>query len=76
MTNQNSRIPPEMSEALSIGAGYSLLIKGEPGTGKTMLAFEVLDEFGSDNAVYLSTRVSLPALYEQFPWLGNLPALA
>ncbi len=72
MTNQNSRIPPEMSEALSIGAGYSLLIKGEPGTGKTMLAFEILDEFGSDNAVYLSTRVSLPALYEQFPWLEEL----
>jgi len=65
----NSRVPPELNEALSAGTGFSLLIKGEPGTGKTMLAFEILDEFGSDNAVYLSTRVSLPALREQFPWL-------
>lgn len=64
-----SRIPPELRAALSPGAGYSLLIKGAPGTGKTMLAFEILNEFGGENAVYLSTRVSLPALYTQLPWL-------
>ncbi len=64
-----SRIPPELSGALSPGTGYSLLLKGEPGTGKTMLAFEILDEFGGENAVYLSTRVSLPTLYEHFPCL-------
>jgi KaiC/GvpD/RAD55 family RecA-like ATPase len=64
-----SRIPSELREALSAGIGYSLLIKGEPGTGKTMLAFELLDGFGGDNAVYLSARVSIPALYKQFPWL-------
>jgi len=64
-----SRIPPELREALSAGMGYSLLIKGEPGTGKTMLAFEILNEFAGNNAVYLSTRVSLPALHAQFPWL-------
>ncbi|MDI6884946.1 MAG: gas vesicle protein GvpD [archaeon] len=68
-----SRIPPELGEALSTGMGYSLLLKGEPGTGKTMLAFEILDEFGGENAIYLSTRVSLPALYEQFPWLAERP---
>ena len=65
----DSKIPPELREALSAGIGYSLLIKGEPGTGKTMLAFELLDEFGGENAVYLSSRVSVPALYKQFPWL-------
>jgi KaiC/GvpD/RAD55 family RecA-like ATPase len=64
-----SRIPPELSEALSPGVGYSLLLKGEPGTGKTMLALEILTEFGGENAVYLSTRVSLPTLYEHFPCL-------
>ncbi len=64
-----SRIPPEIGKALSTGMGFSLLLKGEPGTGKTMLAFEILDEFGGENAAYLSTRVSLPALYSQFPWL-------
>ncbi len=69
LNDMNSRIPPELRAALSAGEGYSLLIKGEPGTGKTMLAFEMLDEFGGENAVYLSARVSLPALYNQFPWL-------
>ncbi|MBN1762949.1 MAG: AAA family ATPase [Methanomicrobia archaeon] len=64
-----SRIPPELRAALAPGAGYSLLLKGMPGTGKTMLAFEILNEFGGENAVYLSTRVSLPALYTQLPWL-------
>jgi len=65
----NSKIPPELEKALSAGIGYSLLLKGEPGTGKTMLAFELLNEFGGDNAVYLSSRVSVPALFKQFPWL-------
>ena len=73
----NSRLPLEIREALKTGMGYSLLIKGEPGTGKTMLAFEILEEFGGlnefptskANAVYLSARVSVPALYSQFPWL-------
>jgi len=69
MMKMNSRIPPEIGVALSPGAGHSLLLKGEPGTGKTMLAFEILNEFGGENAVYLSTRVSLPAIYNQFPWL-------
>ena len=65
----NTGIPPELENALSAGEGYSLLIKGEPGTGKTMLAFEILDEFGGENAIYLSSRVSLPAIHSQFPWL-------
>ena len=65
----NRGIPPELENALSAGKGCSLLIKGEPGTGKTMLAFEILDEFGGENAIYLSSRVSLPAIHSQFPWL-------
>jgi len=69
MVKMESRKPPEIGKALSTGMGFSLLLKGEPGTGKTMLAFEILDEFGGKNAVYLSTRVSLPALHSQFPWL-------
>jgi KaiC/GvpD/RAD55 family RecA-like ATPase len=71
MMKMESRIPSEIGKALSTGMGFSLLLKGEPGTGKTMLAFEILDEFGSENAVYLSTRVSLPALHSQFPWLED-----
>ncbi|RLG38087.1 MAG: hypothetical protein DRN91_03680 [Candidatus Alkanophagales archaeon] len=60
------RMPPELVEALSSDRGFSLLIKGAPGTGKTMLALEILKEFGDSNGVYLSTRVSPSSLYEQF----------
>jgi DNA helicase TIP49 (TBP-interacting protein) len=48
-------------------AGYSRFIKGELGTGKTMLAFEIFNEFWGNNMVYLSMRVSLPTLFQQFP---------
>ena len=65
----NSRIPQELRVSLSQATGFSLLIKGDPGTGKTMFAFEILNEFKGGNAIYLSTRVSIPALYNQFPWL-------
>ena len=71
-----TKVLPELDEALSSEKGFSLLIKGLYGTGKTMLAFEILNEFGGDNAVYLSTRVSLPALYEQFPWLKERPGFS
>jgi KaiC/GvpD/RAD55 family RecA-like ATPase len=66
-----AKIPPELVDAMSGGKGYSLLIRGAPGTGKTMLALELIRAFGSSNAVYLSTRVSPSSLYEQFPWLGE-----
>jgi len=71
LKNMKGRIPPELEASLLAGKGCSLLVKGEPGTGKTMLAFEILDEFGGENAIYLSSRVSLPAIYSQFPWLED-----
>lgn len=74
--NEKIPLPPEIRAALSLGMGYSLLIKGEPGTGKTMLAFKILEEFEGENAIYLSTRVSPPALYEQFPWLKERPGFS
>ncbi len=67
----NAKIPPELLEALSSRRGFSLLIRGAPGTGKTMLALEMIHLFGDVKAVYLSTRVSPSSLYEQFPWLNE-----
>jgi KaiC/GvpD/RAD55 family RecA-like ATPase len=69
------KIPPELVDALSKDKGFSLLIKGAPGTGKTLLALEIVRMFGSVNAVYLSTRVPKRTLYEQFPWLDALEPL-
>ncbi|MBE0517192.1 MAG: hypothetical protein IBX41_07395 [Methanophagales archaeon] len=63
------KIPPELVDALSKKKGFSLLIKGAPGTGKTILALEIIRMFGCANAVYLSSRVPATSLYEQFPWL-------
>lgn len=62
-------IPSELKEALTSKKGFSLLIKGAPGTGKTLLTLEILKKFGNSSGVYLSSRVSPSSLYEQFPWL-------
>jgi len=48
----------------------TLLIKGEPGTGKTTLALELLGGFGS--GIYVSSRVSKDMLLEQNPQLREL----
>jgi len=39
---ERKRIPQELAEVLLSGMGYSLLIKGAPGTGKTILALEII----------------------------------
>jgi KaiC/GvpD/RAD55 family RecA-like ATPase len=52
-------ILPELDRALSPETGFSLLVKGLPGTGKTIFALSVIAKFGGSDALYLSTRVSL-----------------
>jgi KaiC/GvpD/RAD55 family RecA-like ATPase len=48
----------------------SILIKGEPGTGKTTLALELLRLYGK--GIYVSTRLSKEQSEEQHPALGGL----
>lgn len=61
-------VPQEIIQALE-SRTFSLHIKGDPGTGKTTMALELLRLFPENcRAVYLSTRVSPERLYEQFPW--------
>lgn len=51
-------------------AGNStLLIKGEPGTGKTTLALTLAGLIPSRRVFYLTTRVSREDLLAQFPWV-------
>jgi KaiC/GvpD/RAD55 family RecA-like ATPase len=64
-------ILPELDRALSPETGFSLLVKGLPGTGKTIFALSVIAKFGGSDALYLSTRVSPSSLYKQFPWLNE-----
>jgi KaiC/GvpD/RAD55 family RecA-like ATPase len=66
-------LPAELSQFLN-RRSYSLLIKGEAATGKTILALSILKEFGAaGNYLYLSTRVSPSQLFENHPWLSELP---
>ena len=51
----------------------SLLIKGDPGSGKTTLSLELLNYFRKDMAVfYLSSRVPDHVLIQQFPWVSRM----
>lgn len=65
---ETRNIPPEIMKAVESGEGFSLLIKGAPGTGKTSLALEILKKTKRPG-IYLSTRVSPESLYKHFPWL-------
>jgi len=70
---KESNIPPEIGEFFELLPGQTLLIKGEPGTGKTILSLEILKEICEErNGLYLSTRVSPDKLYELFPWIKSI----
>jgi KaiC/GvpD/RAD55 family RecA-like ATPase len=51
----------------------SLLIRGDPGVGKTTLALELLRMVKNYyKPLYISTRVSLEKLMMQYPWMTNI----
>ncbi|MEM3530421.1 MAG: gas vesicle protein GvpD P-loop domain-containing protein [Nitrososphaerales archaeon] len=67
-----SNIPKELINFLSQESNI-LLIKGKPGTGKTILSLELLNHFReSRNGVYVSTRVTPERLFASFPWLKDV----
>ncbi|MHC1610400.1 MAG: ATPase domain-containing protein [Candidatus Methanospirareceae archaeon] len=63
----------EVESALESMEGYTILVKGAPGTGKTTYAMTLLARLcqGDINAkgVYISTRIDPTAVYKQFPEL-------
>jgi KaiC/GvpD/RAD55 family RecA-like ATPase len=65
-------IPSEIYNAFSReDIGYSLLIKGNAGVGKTTLALSLLNCFEKLEPIYLTTRVAPLSMYSQFPWLKD-----
>ena len=59
----------EVESALKSMEGYTILLKGAPGTGKTTYAVTLLEQLclGDAKGVYISTRIEPAALYKQFP---------
>ncbi len=61
-------LPDELADFLSRDT-YSLLIKGDSGTGKTTLALTILKALGPIvNLLYISTRTSPLQMMENHPW--------
>ena len=71
MTNSiKYSIPEYLLSFLSEGYGKSMIIKGNPGSGKTTFALQILENFTDvRNPILLSTRIGDESLYSQFPWL-------
>jgi len=69
LSNRNV-IPSEILEFFNVFPGQSLLIKGKPGTGKTILALTILREIcEKGNGLYVSTRLEPKRLYLATPWI-------
>ncbi len=69
MSKIRGTIPPEFPELDKMDQGYSLLIKGLPGTGKSSLALELAVHL--PNSFFISTRISPEVMIQDFPWLSQ-----
>jgi KaiC/GvpD/RAD55 family RecA-like ATPase len=58
-------LPSELLNLIRQRSGYSILIKGTAGAGKTLLAMEML--LKSPRGMYISSRVSPSALFDHVP---------
>jgi len=66
----NTIIPPEICHFFSIGKSNSLLVKGPPGTGKTIFSLQCVKDLQDRvTGIYFSTRVDAKSLYQHFPWI-------
>lgn len=71
----NQTIPPEIASFFEKIKNAVLLIKGEPGSGKTIFSLQYIAEQAEKGCgIYFSTRVDTTSLYTQFPWIKeNIP---
>jgi len=66
-------IPQEIVGFFKKKGGHSLIIKGEPGSGKTTFALEILNSLKDEFEIhYISSRVADDVLFLQFPWLEKV----
>jgi len=75
-----SSLPREIIAFLEREQGQTLMVKGRSGTGKTTFAFSLLaelarslpDQFKPKNFLYISSRVPISNIQDQFPWAFQL----
>ncbi|MHC1688855.1 MAG: RAD55 family ATPase [Methanothrix sp.] len=71
--NGRMSIPAEIRDFFQIESGQTLLIKGQPGTGKTTLALEIMNCLCEEkNGMYVSTRIDPRRLYATQPWIKDI----
>lgn len=63
-------VPIEIIEAFD-QKGFTLLIKGKAGTGKTTLSLEMLENSENKDKIYISTRITPNNIVKQYPWLDD-----
>lgn len=69
--NISFKIPDDLLQFLN-NETYSLLIKGDPGTGKTALCLTILKALNiKNNFFYISTGVSPNKLFFYFKWINK-----
>ncbi len=68
--NMSKTIPSEIIDFFDITGNVALLVKGDPGTGKTIFSLHyVASQAEKGCGIYFSTRVDAKSLYGQFPWI-------
>ncbi|HEV8049344.1 MAG TPA: gas vesicle protein GvpD P-loop domain-containing protein [Thermoplasmata archaeon] len=63
-------LPTELTSFLRRATPQALLVRGPPGTGKSTLAFALLQSFAG-RRIYVSGRVPRRELAQDFPWISG-----
>lgn len=67
MFKRRGNLPSEFPDFGELDKGYSLLIKGSPGTGKSSLALQLTASL--PNSFFISTRINPEIIMDDFSWL-------
>jgi len=65
--------PAEIMDFFKIEGNTTLLIKGDPGVGKTIFSLQILSKLKDElTGVYFSTRSVIRAIVKQLPWIKDV----